>query len=216
MASRGLEAYRQQVRDQKRADILEAARGLFLQRGVQPVTMIEVADAAKVSTATLYKHFGSKEVLFRALTDALFEESEARAPAGATKRAAGLPQLEGVLLRLVEPDPDGDERLTLLRLLISEPELATVAATDVSRRIREHERAIVRREIDALVASGLLIRHDTARSATQLLGMVKEALFWPRFFEAGADLPDAASYVAACVRVLETTYGNSQRSPAAK
>jgi TetR/AcrR family transcriptional repressor of mexJK operon len=54
----------------KRAAILDAARELFVREGVDHVSMDAVAASAEVSKATLYDHFGSKQLLFSAiLTD---------------------------------------------------------------------------------------------------------------------------------------------------
>lgn len=47
--------------------ILKAARSLFLERGFAQTSMEAVANKAKVSKATVYSHFKSKEDLFRHL-----------------------------------------------------------------------------------------------------------------------------------------------------
>ncbi|MEU6200928.1 TetR/AcrR family transcriptional regulator [Streptomyces sp. NPDC047061] len=52
---------------QKRAAILTSARELFVNRGVDHVSMDAVAAGAQVSKATLYSHFGSKRLLFEAI-----------------------------------------------------------------------------------------------------------------------------------------------------
>jgi len=48
--------------------ILDAARALFAERGLQDVTMAEVAQAAGVARATVFNHFGSKHALVDAIT----------------------------------------------------------------------------------------------------------------------------------------------------
>lgn len=50
------------------ASILDAARALFAERGLQEVTMAEVAEAAGVARATVFNHFGSKHALVDAIT----------------------------------------------------------------------------------------------------------------------------------------------------
>ena len=54
-----------------RKALADAALELFLDRGYDAVSVREVADAADVSTATLFKHFPTKEAL-------LFDEEEDR------------------------------------------------------------------------------------------------------------------------------------------
>jgi len=53
------------IDDPTRARILEAARDQFLRLGFSPVTTDDIASAAGVSKATLYRAFPGKEQLFR-------------------------------------------------------------------------------------------------------------------------------------------------------
>ena len=59
-----LDTYRQNIRIEKRRAILEAAVEVFLTEGFQNAGMAAIAKRADVSTATLYKHFSSKDQLF--------------------------------------------------------------------------------------------------------------------------------------------------------
>jgi len=60
---------REAKKSAQREAILEVARGLFAERGVEQVTMAEVADLAKVSRATVFNYFASKYALVEAITD---------------------------------------------------------------------------------------------------------------------------------------------------
>lgn len=61
--------------------LLDAAARCFARYGPRKTTMEEVARAARLSRATLYKHFPNKDALYRALLDRVTEEfvAEARA-----------------------------------------------------------------------------------------------------------------------------------------
>ena len=59
-----LDAYRRNIRTEKRQAILEASLHIFLTQGFQNAGMAAIAKQADVSTATLYKHFSSKDQLF--------------------------------------------------------------------------------------------------------------------------------------------------------
>ena len=50
----------------RRTQLLDAARSEFVERGYREVTTSDVAGAAGVSDALVLKHFGTKEALFRA------------------------------------------------------------------------------------------------------------------------------------------------------
>lgn len=54
------------VDDPRRANLLEAALGVFARFGYRKTSMDEVAQAAKISRQGLYLHFANKEELFRA------------------------------------------------------------------------------------------------------------------------------------------------------
>jgi AcrR family transcriptional regulator len=91
-----------------RQALADAALRLFLERGYDQVSIKEIADAADVSTTTLFKHFPGKEAL-------LFdedEEQEAVIVAAVRDRPAGqsIPQALHELTRrrreLTATDPD--------------------------------------------------------------------------------------------------------------
>lgn len=70
--------------DQRRAQILDSAREVFLRTGASGTRVKDLADAAGVNPALLYQHFDSKEEMFeeavlRPLTSA-FEETALRFP----------------------------------------------------------------------------------------------------------------------------------------
>jgi TetR/AcrR family transcriptional repressor of mexJK operon len=64
----------------KRRTIAQAATELFIAKGYPATSVDEIAEAARVSKQTVYKHFGSKENLFLAVTaaatDAILDELE--------------------------------------------------------------------------------------------------------------------------------------------
>jgi AcrR family transcriptional regulator len=65
-------ARRKQQQEDLRAKILDAARELFVNEGVEAVSMRKVADKIGYSATTLYNYFTDKEALLYALCDADF------------------------------------------------------------------------------------------------------------------------------------------------
>jgi len=82
--------------DQRREAILDAATPLFAERGFNAVTTREIAQAADVSEALLYRHFSSKRDIFTAIEGACVSEAQASA-----KRFAELPDDTASLVLLV-------------------------------------------------------------------------------------------------------------------
>lgn len=76
-----IEEYRKSVSQSKRNAIIQAAINTFLDNGFEDAGMATIAQVAQVSTATLYKHFSSKDELFFAITDAVINEQQLPEPA---------------------------------------------------------------------------------------------------------------------------------------
>jgi AcrR family transcriptional regulator len=56
-------------REKLRTSILDAARSLFVERGIEAVSMREIAKKINYSATTLYHHFADKEALLQAVCD---------------------------------------------------------------------------------------------------------------------------------------------------
>ncbi len=56
-------------KDQRRAQLLDAANAVFTSRGYHAAAMDDIAEAAGVSKPVVYQHFGSKLELYLALLD---------------------------------------------------------------------------------------------------------------------------------------------------
>jgi AcrR family transcriptional regulator len=65
---------RQQVREERRRQILEAALKVFLEKGFHTANVSDVAAEAGVSQGTIYWYFDSKDALFQAALLSVFEE----------------------------------------------------------------------------------------------------------------------------------------------
>ena len=59
-------------RQQLRSSIIDAARQLFVERGVEAVTMREIAKAIGYSPTALYLHFEDREAILQAICDTDF------------------------------------------------------------------------------------------------------------------------------------------------
>jgi AcrR family transcriptional regulator len=132
---------------QTRARILEAAHGLFLDRGYDAVTVAEVARAAGVSSVTVFKHFPRKEDLFLDRTDdavELLHSAVRDRPAGVD----ALSSLRAAAVRLVDerqPLSGVDERsLPFFRTVAGSPALVARA-----REIAAELQAVLATELDA-------------------------------------------------------------------
>lgn len=65
----GIAERKSREREDRRRNILELTKGLVLEKGVDALSMQDIADAAELSKATLYLYFQSKESLFMEILD---------------------------------------------------------------------------------------------------------------------------------------------------
>jgi len=108
---------------EKLAALVDASWDLFLERGVEAVTLESIAAKAGVSKATLYKHFADKTALFQAGVLRAMEQIEA------SQQTRGGPQPES-LRELLQLFGEG-----IMGFNFSDPAIAfyTSLAGDLSR-----------------------------------------------------------------------------------
>jgi TetR/AcrR family transcriptional regulator, regulator of autoinduction and epiphytic fitness len=179
--TRELPEYHQRVADQNRAAVLAAAEALFLESGYDRTSLARVAESAGVSKATLFKQFPTKASLFEATVLAV-----GQAPGGVVAVPppgdlhAGLTALGWEYAKVLTRPRTAD----LIRLVIAE----------APRFSELRERTFDFGTLPALVALGRYLRAEQdARlvtvdspeiAATQFLGMIATAIFWPRLVHA--------------------------------
>ncbi|WNV84036.1 TetR/AcrR family transcriptional regulator [Umezawaea sp. Da 62-37] len=139
-----------------RQAIADAALRLFLERGYDQVGIRDVADAADVSTTTLFKHFTGKEAL-------VFDQDgdqEAGLVAAVRDRADG----QGLVDALRE------HVLATWLPLAADPQLSEFAAlVDSTPVLREYSERMWTRHTDALgaaIADEVGVDHDDLACAT--------------------------------------------------
>lgn len=93
---------RRQAAQRTRADILRAARRLFLRHGYVATTVAMIAEAAHVAVDTLYASVGTKQAIFRELLETAISGTDQAVPAE-----------ERDYVRAMQAEPDARRKLTL-------------------------------------------------------------------------------------------------------
>jgi AcrR family transcriptional regulator len=127
---------------ERRAAIIKAVRRVFVEKGCHGTTTRELAEAAGVSEALLFKHFPSKEALYDAIQVSSFEEEGSRNSEGIdalTPSTSSLVLLvHGLISRLLESrlHDENQQAFTrlVLRSLIDEGEFARQAVQGAPSR----------------------------------------------------------------------------------
>lgn len=164
-------------REDRRAAVVRAAMGVFAARGFRGTRTAEIAKAASVSEATIFKLFPDKEGLYEAILDAKLREGQALPePAAEPERIeASLEALARNAIERIEADP------SFMRLLLfSALEGAPLARMFRDRRISRRLRALA-----AVLAQGTrsgLFAADPAAAACAFQGMVIHFLILRQIF----------------------------------
>ena len=87
-----------------RTEIVEAAIRLFAERTAAATTMDDIARAADVAPATVYRHFGTFDGLAEACAETAFHIVEIPTPEVAVRPFADLPSLAEKLRRFIDID----------------------------------------------------------------------------------------------------------------
>ncbi len=87
---------REEEKERRRLEIIEAAERLYAEKGWDAVTMDQVARTARLSRALLYVYFKDKEDLLFAITGRALEELRHRFEKVVEKHALGIDQVTAI------------------------------------------------------------------------------------------------------------------------
>lgn len=169
----------QAARAQKsREKILQAALGLFVERGFDVVSLKDIAKAAQVSTATLFHHYPQKEDLLIGASTLLAEMRDETPTKTNQKpqdalRALGLSYAK----RLDNPMLVG-----LVRMGVTLKEKVPGLGQTVNDAWRKPFIAKLEVVLDEGTAQKTWIIPDRAVAIRQFFGLITDALLWPRLF----------------------------------
>ncbi|HIF92936.1 MAG TPA: TetR/AcrR family transcriptional regulator [Myxococcales bacterium] len=120
----GKEGTRRLPRGERRQSILDGATHAFARAGFAATSMPEIAEASGITPIIVYRHFESKEVLYRATLDCVCSRLTTQLEAG--KEPGGFGIGAGSVLAAARHDPDGFR--LLWRHAAREPLFSTYAA----------------------------------------------------------------------------------------
>lgn len=87
---------REEEKERRRLEIIEAAEQLYAEKGWDAVTMDQVARTARLSRALLYVYFKDKEDLLFAITGRALEELRRRFEQAASEHQLGIDQVTAI------------------------------------------------------------------------------------------------------------------------
>ena len=163
--------------DLKRLAILDAAQAEFLTQGFEGANTERISQLACVSKRTLYRHFGNKQGLFKAVLSRLHTATHHPGAVGFEPAKALKPQLLKLLKQEVIKH-DTTYTLPVLRMIVVEllrqPEMANVMLEEVYAQ--ENSLGLWVQQAHAAGA----LRGDNPELMTRMLnGMFSGMVVWP-------------------------------------
>lgn len=157
----------------RRAEVVARAIELFAERTAAATTMEDIARAAGVAPATVYRQFGDFDGLAQACAETAFNIVEIPTPEVAVAPFAQLPSLGEKVLRFIEISCHCYERAR-----------AWLAAERRERHLPAFDRTVSREEaaLEAIV-SGLLV--DTDAQTRSVVRALVDFPFWESLRSAG-------------------------------
>lgn len=170
-----------------------AGRQSFLKHGFSRAAVADIARDADVSTATLYKHFASKEELFAVVVRDICSElggEFAVMNEGTDVRVILFELAQAYLAAQFDQGAN-----SLLRVVIAEVPTTPQVAIETHAALSERRHGHLKRTLDRLIERKLLKPHNTDMAINLLSGMIKETLVWPALFDADVKLPADANEI---------------------
>ena len=193
----------------KMADVMIGARKVFFRCGYEGATVDAIAAEGKVSKATLYSYYPTKEQLFLSVIESecgrLADEILRPLIASLEPRA----QLEELALRMVDLTLD-DTYIRLLRTCVGASEALPDAGEVYFAAGPKPARELVGRSLERLTREGALDVDDVRRASDHFIHLCVSGLLMPRLLAVKRPVhreKHAGEAVAAFLRL----YGSGHR-----
>ncbi|NMP32818.1 TetR/AcrR family transcriptional regulator [Thalassotalea sp. M1531] len=164
--------------EQKRLDIINAAKLVFKENGVQATSMDKLAEVANVSKRTVYNHFKTKEELVMHLVKELWQKAMLSSEDDYDKTAPLAPQLTKILMKEISlmnsPDYIDLSRVAMGHFLF-QPEALQVEIEKFSK-----QETSLQLWLENATNDGLLTVKNIELAVQQLHGLIKGSCFWPQ------------------------------------
>ncbi len=159
--------------------IIEAAILEFQEKGFERASMDRITELAGVSKRTVYNHFESKSVLFKAIIEVMASRLKAGSEVvfqpdlPIREQLFELGQVKGKFLR-------SKQFMQFIRMAMSETLRDPAMAHTLQEKSENTE--IYTKFFEAAVASGKLKAKDPKKIEDQFIGLIKAQAFWPAIF----------------------------------
>jgi len=169
----GLHERREREREQRREQILDAARELLLEKGYYHISMRQIATLAELGVGTIYSYFKSKEDIYADLSTDVFDQLYDAMRKAADGAASPPEKIRGIANALLDFSSDHRMYYDFLDYFISTPR--TIFPPEMKERVDYHGNRILEPVAEAIrqgMASGRFRKVSPERHALIFFGSV--------------------------------------------
>jgi AcrR family transcriptional regulator len=202
-------------RDRQREGVIKAAEKLFIERGIEPVSIADIAAQAGVTRATVYQYFANKQEMAWGILSGYFEQLSDASPIEQwSARPSGYDQVEAFTHSLFEFFWDDLDRARFMaqfdHIYASEwsPERMAYLLQDI---LGERQRFLVAALQKGMSDGSLRSDLDPALTAVAItnliIGLERRLSLMPQHVEAEYGQPAQAIYRAGLQIILQGIRG---------
>lgn len=159
------------IRDTRRETILDAALGVFAERGLKIATVSDIARAAGMSHGLLYHYFASKDALVETLFDENIERMREIAAVAFDGEGPVLPRMERACELMLEQAEEQSD----LTLFVTQTMMSRALPDALRKKVEESARHALD-QLAALIAEGQATGEIADDASPQALATAVAAL----------------------------------------
>ena len=168
-------------KDEKTAQIIQAATKEFLQKGLDAASMHNIAETAEVSKRTLYKYFSDKDALYNALLDELLDRVHDMYQLTYSTEIPIKEQLEKIVDNKIELTTS-DSFLNMSKIVLGEMLKSRELSEAQFERMYNSEALFVQWIDEAKKDKKITSELDSQMMASQFHSILKGQTFYPILF----------------------------------
>lgn len=168
-------------KDEKTAQIIQAATQEFLKKGLDAASMHNIAETAEVSKRTLYKYFPGKDELYSALVDELLDRVHDMYQLSYSTEIPIKQQLEKIVDNKIELTTS-ESFLNMSKIVIGEILKSRMPSKDQLERMNNSEALFVEWIDEAKKDKKINSDMDSEIMAGQFHSIMKGQIFFPVLF----------------------------------
>jgi AcrR family transcriptional regulator len=164
---------RDREREERKGQVLDAARQLMFEKGIAAATMQRIAALAGMSVGTIYLYFESKEEIFAALQEEGLDLLGGRISLAADSAGTPEDRIRNIAEAYLAFSAENKKYFDIINYFLSSPDV--MFPPKLKKRIDTHGNRIIESVVKAMAFgsdSGLFIRTDPRRTALALWGVL--------------------------------------------